>query len=79
MSRTVPSSSTMMACSPCGPSTKPRSLPEARTSGASSAPRTIGSDTSSAGPVLANGFTASTSAPSFASTDGMTIDAAPCE
>ena len=30
-------------------------------------------------PVLAKGFTASTSAPSFASTDGMTTDAAPCE
>ena len=44
----------------------------------SAPPVPSGSPTAS-GTVLANGFTASTSAPSFASTDGITIDAAPYE
>ena len=79
-SRMWPVSSTTTASSPSGSITNPRSLPETRTRSARRA--TCASRTSAvdvADDVLANGLTASTSAPSFVSRHGMTIDAAPNE
>ena len=73
-------SSTTTASSPSGSMTNPRSLPETRTRSARRA--TCASRTSAvavADAVLANGFTASTSAPSLVSRLGITIDAAPKE
>ena len=67
-------------CSPSGSMTKPRSLPDARTSSATRATCAVAVvDGDVADAVLANGLTASTSAPSLASTFGITIDAAPNE
>ena len=78
--RMCPVSSTTTASSPSGSITNPRSLPETRTSSASRA--TCASRTSAvdvADAVLANGLTASTSAPSLVSRLGMPIEAAPNE
>ena len=69
-----------MASSPSGSMTKPRSLPDTRTSSAIRATclsRTSAVDV--ADDVDANGLTASTSAPSLVSRLGITIDAAPNE
>ncbi len=70
----------MVANSASGSITNPRSLPDARTSSATRATLAVWVSTNSdADAVLANGFTASTSAPSDVSRLGITIDTAPNE
>ena len=79
-SSTRPVSSTTVANSPSGSITKPRSLPDTRTSSATRATLAVCVSTNSdADAVLANGFTASTSAPNDVRRLGITIETAPNE
>ncbi len=71
-------SSITVESSPSGSTTNPRSLPDARTSSATRS-TFVSPNSVVAASVLANGFTASTSARSFVSRFGITIDTAPYE